>query len=193
MPQDVLTTERLRLRPRTMADLDACVAMDLDPEVHRFIYGDSPPDRRSTGRSCARASHRAGPPRAASGWSSKARAGLSRLVRPVPARACSGPIEIGYRYVRSAWGQGIATEAGHAVLDHGFRRLGFDPIVGVTHPANRASQRVLEKLGPSARRCVPLRTAAELLRAEARGVSCRRRGREGALIAGLAGSSAGKP
>ena len=49
--------------------------------------------------------------------------------------------------MRSAWGQGIATEAGRAVLDHGFRRLGFDPIVAVTHPANLASQRVLEKLG----------------------------------------------
>jgi hypothetical protein len=38
MRQAVLTTQRLHLRPRTMADLDACVAMDLDPDVHRFIY-----------------------------------------------------------------------------------------------------------------------------------------------------------
>ena len=59
MPQDVLTTERLRLRPRTMADLDACVAMDLDPEVHRFVYGNRP-DRREH-----RAQLRA---RIASGW-----------------------------------------------------------------------------------------------------------------------------
>ena len=147
MPQDVLTTERLRLRPRTMADLEACVAMDLDPEVHRFIYGDSPPERRSTGRSCARASHRAGPPRAASGWSSgSTRRAFSAGVACSRSRSF-GPIEIGYRYVRSAWGQGVATEAGRAVLDHGFRRLGFDRIVAVTHPANLASQHVLEKLG----------------------------------------------
>ncbi|MGH6901047.1 MAG: GNAT family N-acetyltransferase, partial [Geminicoccaceae bacterium] len=38
MPQAVLSTRRLHLRSRTMADLDACVAMDLDPKVHRFIY-----------------------------------------------------------------------------------------------------------------------------------------------------------
>ena len=44
MSQAELSTPRLRLRPRTMADLDACVAMDLDPEVHRFIYDDGPPD-----------------------------------------------------------------------------------------------------------------------------------------------------
>ena len=44
MAHAVLTTERLRLRPRTMADLEACVAMDLDPQVHRFIYGHRPPE-----------------------------------------------------------------------------------------------------------------------------------------------------
>ena len=32
----------------------------------------------------------------------------------------SGLIEIGYRYVTSAWGQGIATEAARAVLDPAF-------------------------------------------------------------------------
>ena len=41
--QATLTTQRLRLRPRTMADLDACVDMDLDPAVHRFIDRE-PPD-----------------------------------------------------------------------------------------------------------------------------------------------------
>ena len=59
----------------------------------------------------------------------------------------SGLIEIGYRYVQAAWGQGIASEAAAAVLAHGFRALALDPIVGVTHPDNRASQRVLERIG----------------------------------------------
>ena len=62
----------------------------------------------------------------------------------------SGLIEIGYRYVTSAWGRGIATEAARAVLDHGFRALCFDPIVAVTHPANLASQHVLAKIGLTA-------------------------------------------
>ena len=35
----------------------------------------------------------------------------------------SGLIELGYRYVRAAWGRGVATEAAQAVLDHGFRVL----------------------------------------------------------------------
>ena len=33
------------------------------------------------------------------------------------------------------------------MLDHGFRALALDPIVAVTHPDHRASQRVLQKIG----------------------------------------------
>ena len=43
--------------------------------------------------------------------------------------------------------RGIATEVGRAVLDHAFHVLEIDPIVAVRHPENRASARVLEKLG----------------------------------------------
>jgi RimJ/RimL family protein N-acetyltransferase len=33
------------------------------------------------------------------------------------------------------------------VLDYGFRTFAFDPIVAVSHPENRASHRVLQKIG----------------------------------------------
>lgn len=151
MSQAELSTPRLRLRPRTMADLDACVAMDLDPEVHRFIYDDGPPDPIE---------HRAQlRERIASGWPPEGDTWVVEW-RHAPGFLgwCglfpleeTGLIEIGYRYLRRAWGQGIATEAGRAVLDHGFRALGFDPIVAVTDPANFASQHVLEKIGLEAR------------------------------------------
>ena len=150
MPQTVLITPRLRLRPRTMADLDACVAMDLDPDVHRFIYGNRPPDPVQH-----RAQLRA---RIASAWPAMGgiwvvewqdAPGFLGWCGLFPLEA-SGLIEIGYRYVPSAWGQGIATEAARAVLDHGFRELRFDPIVAVTHPANIASRHVLEKIGLNA-------------------------------------------
>jgi RimJ/RimL family protein N-acetyltransferase len=150
MPQAVLTTQRLRLRPRAMSDLDACVAMDLDPDVHRFIYGNQPPDP---------AQHRANlRARIAGAWPPKGGIWVVEW-RDLPGflgwcglfpLEASGLIEIGYRYIRSAWGQGIATEAARAVLDHGFRELGFDPIVAVTHPANLASRHVLKKIGLNA-------------------------------------------
>lgn len=146
MPQAVLTTRRLRLRPRTIADLDACVAMDLDPAVHRYIYPQAPDPKRHEAFLRVRF---------ASGWPPRGgiwvvqwqtTPGLLGWCGLFPLED-SGLIEIGYRYVRGAWGQGVATETARAVLDHGFQELGFDPIVAVTHPDNRASQHVLEKIG----------------------------------------------
>ena len=149
MPQAALTTPRLRLRPRTMADLDACVAMDLDPNVHRFIYS-QPPDPAER-RAQLRARIAAGWPATGGIWVVEWQDAPDFLgwcgLFPLED---SGLIEIGYRYVMRAWGQGVATEAARAVLDHGFRALAFDPIVGVTHPDNLASQRVLAKIGLAA-------------------------------------------
>ena len=56
-------------------------------------------------------------------------------------------IEIGYRLLRNAWGQGFATEGATALAHYGFDDLGLHRIIGVTHPGNQASQRVLMKAG----------------------------------------------
>jgi RimJ/RimL family protein N-acetyltransferase len=141
-----LHTRRLRLRPRTLADVDANLAMDLDPRVHRYILAKAPdPDqwRRHLAAQIA------------SGWPPTGGIWVvERQSEPGFLGWCglfplghSGLIEIGYRYVPAAWGQGIASEAARAVLEHGFRQLALDPIVAVTHPDNRGSQRVLEKIG----------------------------------------------
>jgi RimJ/RimL family protein N-acetyltransferase len=151
MAQAVLSTPRLRLRARTLADLGACLAMDLDPEVHRFIYLDGPPEPKRHRRRL-RARIASGWPPAGGIWVAEwqGRQGFLGWCGLFPLED-SDLIEIGYRYVRAASGRGVATEAGRAVLDHGFRDLGIDPIVAVTHPDNLASQRVLEKLGLEAR------------------------------------------
>jgi RimJ/RimL family protein N-acetyltransferase len=147
VPQPELATARLRLRPRTQDDLDDNVAMDLDPAVHRHIFLHGPPEPAAH-----RAELRA---RIASGWPQqgglwvvewRTRPGFLGWCCLIPLEE-SGLIEIGYRYVQAAWGQGVATEAGRAVLDHGFRHLALDPIVAVTRRENLASRHVLEKLG----------------------------------------------
>jgi RimJ/RimL family protein N-acetyltransferase len=56
-------------------------------------------------------------------------------------------IEIGYRYFPRFWGQGLCTEISLAVLKYGFTEVGLDRIVGISHPQNKASIRVLEKIG----------------------------------------------
>jgi ribosomal-protein-alanine N-acetyltransferase len=56
-------------------------------------------------------------------------------------------VEIGYLLAKSFWGQGLATEGGHVGIKYGFESLGLKRIIGLVHPENKASQRVLKKLG----------------------------------------------
>jgi ribosomal-protein-alanine N-acetyltransferase len=55
--------------------------------------------------------------------------------------------EIGYLLSHTCHGRGLATEAARAIVDFGLNTVGLDEIIGLTHPENIASQRVLEKCG----------------------------------------------
>lgn len=55
--------------------------------------------------------------------------------------------DIGYAFVERVWGQGLASEAAAATLDHGRRVLGMTTIVAITAPGNAPSQAVLRKIG----------------------------------------------
>ena len=55
--------------------------------------------------------------------------------------------ELGYWFLREAWGHGYATESCDAILDLGFRRLGFHRVWGKCHERNPQSAKVMEKLG----------------------------------------------
>ena len=56
-------------------------------------------------------------------------------------------IEIGYLLARPYWGRGLATEAAQVGINYGFDHLQIPTIIGIVHPENIASQRVLEKIG----------------------------------------------
>jgi ribosomal-protein-alanine N-acetyltransferase len=56
-------------------------------------------------------------------------------------------IEIGYILAKPHWNQGLTTEGARAGLKFAFEELGLEQLVGIVHPENAASQRVLEKLG----------------------------------------------
>ena len=56
-------------------------------------------------------------------------------------------VEVGWRLGRSQWGKGLATEAGRASLDFGFREVGLGRVVSIHQVGNHASARVMEKLG----------------------------------------------
>jgi ribosomal-protein-alanine N-acetyltransferase len=54
---------------------------------------------------------------------------------------------LAFYLARQYWGRGLATEAGRALVAHGFGELGLTRIHAGINAANRASQRVVEKLG----------------------------------------------
>lgn len=74
------------------------------------------------------------------------------LLKPIPASGTTEPLqpsgdtEIGWHFHPDSWGHGYATEAASAVLRHACD-FGLPRVVAVTHPDNRASQRVCERIG----------------------------------------------
>lgn len=55
--------------------------------------------------------------------------------------------ELLYLLAKTAWGRGLASEAGQAALRFGFETANFERLIALTAPENRGSQRVLNKLG----------------------------------------------
>ena len=55
--------------------------------------------------------------------------------------------EIGWWLARPCWGQGLATEAATLALRDAFERVRLERIVSIAMPGNRASTRIMEKLG----------------------------------------------
>lgn len=53
--------------------------------------------------------------------------------------------EVGYMLMPQYWRRGIAREALHAVLNHGFNTMQFHSIEAVVNPDNQASIRLLEQ------------------------------------------------
>ncbi len=58
-----------------------------------------------------------------------------------------GHVDLGYRFKKNTWGHGYATESAKAVLAYGFHQLHLQEIIAHVHLQNRASFKVLEKIG----------------------------------------------
>jgi RimJ/RimL family protein N-acetyltransferase len=141
-------TKRLALSEITCHDGNELHELDADPRVMRYIGS----GRASTRAQIDDAMHRI--PRAYAlypglgTWRATRRDNGEFIgwfaLKYIPGTA---EVEVGYRLRHGAWGRGYATEGARELVRHGFDDLGLYRIVGVTHPQNTASQRVLLKAG----------------------------------------------
>jgi RimJ/RimL family protein N-acetyltransferase len=131
-----------------MADFAACLAMDRDPEVMKYVSRpwDNPERHKRFLRERIQKSLGSG----LGYWSLFARPQPEQFlgwVLLIPYDGVGPDIEIGWRLNRSAWGKGYATEAARPIIEHAFRTVGLRRIVADIDPGNSASMRVSEKLG----------------------------------------------
>jgi RimJ/RimL family protein N-acetyltransferase len=154
-----LQTERLLLRRPEAADVDGYAAFWADPEVVRYIGGQTK----------TRAETAAGVARMIRHWD-RYGVGLFSLVRKDdgrlvgragflvwdPDRWAHGmneelgePLEteLGWTLGREFWGNGYATEGAAAARDWALRELGLNRLISLIQRANVASVRVAERLG----------------------------------------------
>lgn len=147
-------TERLVARPfDPEADAEQAFEIYGDPEVTRWIGGETSPDVDAVYARLARALERfegRGHPYCLAACFLRdggALVGAGLLKRlPDADRDDTDEVEVGWHLAREHWGLGYATEIGRALLDRGFAELDVDALYAVTDPPNHRSQAV-------ARRC----------------------------------------
>lgn len=149
-PSYPIETARLRLRPFTLADLDALYAIQSRPDVMRYLYGEPRSRAEVHDALVQRASH-----------PTLEREG-DRLFLAVERRDSGFVIgdvsllwlsaqhqqgEIGFVLHPEQHGQGYAREAATEILRLGFDGLGLHRIIGRCDARNDASARLIERLG----------------------------------------------
>jgi len=145
-----LTTPRLILRDLEEHDADGIFALDSDPEVLRYIGTPVMTDLSEAAKVIAMI-RRQYQENGIGRWAVELRETgkfvgwcglkLEKDVRPFTY------YDIGYRMVRKHWGQGYATEAATACLQHGFEVLNYPEICAAVEAEHHASNRILQKIG----------------------------------------------
>ena len=137
-----LRTPRLLLRPFRLDDIDDVFAYASDPEWGRYLEIPHPYVRRDAEEFMARA--------ILTSTEEKLRWAIDHDGRAsgfLNLTIASGSAEVGYGIARTLWGQGLVTEAVGAAIAYGFESLGLERIYAYAAVDNRASWRVMEKLG----------------------------------------------
>jgi RimJ/RimL family protein N-acetyltransferase len=147
-----MQTLRIDLRELSRDDFGDLLRLDSDPRVMRYINGGTPSTPEEVAAALERAAKHCRTYYGLGVWHATRRdtgAFIGWFCLKYCPPTCD--VEVGYRLLPAAWGRGFATEGATELVRYGFDDLGLDRIIGVTHPGNRASQRVLMKAGLSDR------------------------------------------
>ena len=143
----IIETNRLLLRNFTIEDASLLYELNHDPEVIRYTL-DPIKDmdhakevlQKTILSQYAIYNH--------GRWAVHLKPGLEFIgwcgLKYVPER---NEIDLGYRFIKPAWGRGYATEAAYACIKYGFEKLNLKRIIGRAMPENTGSLKVLEKCG----------------------------------------------
>jgi RimJ/RimL family protein N-acetyltransferase len=148
----VLHTARLTLSSCSPDDCADFIALELDPEVMRYLNGGEAVDHAHVNQDASFLMPRGTEPYV---WTAR-RTATGAFV----GWFCLWPeserlAELGYRLRRLEWGQGLASEGAAALVAWGFDSAGYDRIVACTMMVNHGSRRVMEKIGMTHARTVP--------------------------------------
>jgi len=147
---DGLRTDRLVLRRWRETDRAVFHRLNSDPQVMRFFpfrmsrgEADATMDLWNDGLDANAMSFLA--VRSRESGEIVGVAGLAPVSEPIYGFAPT--VQVGWRLLPSAWGRGLATEAASACLAYGFETLRLPEIVSQCVVENRASERVILRLG----------------------------------------------
>jgi ribosomal-protein-alanine N-acetyltransferase len=144
----VIETERLMLRTFVMSDLeDYHIQIYSDPDVTLYLPGGVPRPIEGTQKVLEFAIQHARE-FGYSLWAVVDKATMILLGHCGLVRLHNGvDVEVAYAFGKEFWGQGYASEAARACLRYGFEIAGLGQILALAVPDNRASQRVMQKIG----------------------------------------------
>ena len=140
-------TQRLVLRDFTLEDFDGVLAYSSDPRVTRYLFF-GPRDEQSTADYLdALLESQAELPRGRFELAVE-EAHTGQLIGACDLSMIErGVFDLGYMLGAAHWGRGYATEIALALAEAAFRELRAERVISTVDVNNRASMRVLEKVG----------------------------------------------
>lgn len=146
-----VTTERFKLREFLDSDAPAFYEMDSDPEVHKYLGGNTVKNLDETKKIMDKVRQQY-LDNGIGRWTIEDNEtgevlGWSGLKFETGLKEGKEYYDLGYRLLKRYWGKGAATETAIASLDYGFKVMKLPEICAAADIRNTGSNKILRKIG----------------------------------------------